>query len=218
MNYNAQPNDAIAYIKKYGLSDVVDIGCGRRSAFSEVTSECMDYQDYSDNYPGKLFTQHNISLDEKLPFKDKQFQFSICSHVLEHMDNPVALLWELQRISSAGYIEVPLPLADNLLSIDGDQYGHKWWIEPGPRSTIIIRKRHRIIEHNLDFQDYVQLLEHFRSSFNAGFLWHDCIEFDFIDPNTIPSQDSKLSRLALRTIHTVESSSGMRLLRKMIRR
>jgi ubiquinone/menaquinone biosynthesis C-methylase UbiE len=218
MNYNAQPNDAIAYIKKHGLSEVVDIGCGRRSAFAEVSSEGMDYQDYSNIYPGKRFTKHDISVQERLPYKDKQFHFSICSHVLEHMENPTFLLWELQRISSAGYIEVPLPLADNLLSIDGDQYGHKWWIEPGLRSTIVIRKRLRVVDNNLDFQDYTQLLQHFRSSLNAGFLWINSIEFEFIDPSAIPTYDSKLSRLALQTIHSVESNSALKLLRNLIRR
>jgi len=44
---------------------------------------------------------------EHLPFKDQAFDYSILSHVLEHLYNPKASLDEIQRISSAGYIETP---------------------------------------------------------------------------------------------------------------
>lgn len=44
---------------------------------------------------------------ERLPFRDKAFDFVIASHVLEHSSNPEAFLSELQRVAYAGYIEVP---------------------------------------------------------------------------------------------------------------
>jgi len=44
---------------------------------------------------------------ENLPFKDKVFDYSIVSHVLEHVEKPEDALLEIQRISKAGYIETP---------------------------------------------------------------------------------------------------------------
>lgn len=44
---------------------------------------------------------------ERLPFRDKAFDFVIASHVLEHSSDPGAFLSELQRVAHAGYIEVP---------------------------------------------------------------------------------------------------------------
>jgi SAM-dependent methyltransferase len=44
---------------------------------------------------------------EKLPFKDKAFDFVIAAHVLEHTTEPQDFLAELQRVSRAGYIETP---------------------------------------------------------------------------------------------------------------
>ena len=44
---------------------------------------------------------------EKLPFRDKAFDFVIASHVLEHSADPAAFLAELERVAKAGYIEVP---------------------------------------------------------------------------------------------------------------
>lgn len=48
-----------------------------------------------------------LGLCESLPFKDKQFDFIIASHVLEHTDNPEKFLSELMRVGKGGYIETP---------------------------------------------------------------------------------------------------------------
>ncbi|MFA6088256.1 MAG: methyltransferase domain-containing protein [Candidatus Woesearchaeota archaeon] len=47
----------------------------------------------------------------KLPFKDKQFKNTICSHTLEHIDNPKKFFDELRRVSKNVTILVP-PLWD----------------------------------------------------------------------------------------------------------
>ncbi len=44
---------------------------------------------------------------ERLPFKDKAFDFVIAFHVLEHSRDPKAFLSELERVANAGYIETP---------------------------------------------------------------------------------------------------------------
>lgn len=41
------------------------------------------------------------------PFADKEFDYVICSHVLEHVDNADIFLRELQRVANKGYIEFP---------------------------------------------------------------------------------------------------------------
>ena len=60
----------------------------------------------------------------RTPFADGTFDFVFCSHLLEHMEDPGALLRELQRIARAGYIETPSPLYERL-------YGwrfHRWLV------------------------------------------------------------------------------------------
>ena len=44
---------------------------------------------------------------QKMPFKDKAFDFVIASHILEHMSSPENFLVEIQRVGKAGYIETP---------------------------------------------------------------------------------------------------------------
>lgn len=44
---------------------------------------------------------------ERLPFRDKAFDYVIAFHVLEHSAHPAAFLAELQRVAKAGYLETP---------------------------------------------------------------------------------------------------------------
>lgn len=41
------------------------------------------------------------------PYPDKYFDFSFCSHVLEDVRDPLAVLREISRVCRAGYIEAP---------------------------------------------------------------------------------------------------------------
>ncbi|MGQ9548795.1 MAG: class I SAM-dependent methyltransferase [Roseiflexus sp.] len=49
-----------------------------------------------------------------LPFKDGAFAYTICSHILEHMDDPLQFAAELRRVSAAGYIQSPSEIAERL--------------------------------------------------------------------------------------------------------
>ena len=44
---------------------------------------------------------------EKFPFKDKEFDYVICSHVIEHVPDPEKFLKEMFRVAKRGYMEYP---------------------------------------------------------------------------------------------------------------
>lgn len=54
----------------------------------------------------------------KFPFADKEFDYVICSHVLEHVDDPQTFLAEVFRISGKGYVEFPLVYYEYLYNIN----------------------------------------------------------------------------------------------------
>ena len=89
---------------------ILDIGCGYRAHKS--ASVIADIQDLSNFYQNKNFIKIT---EKKLPFKDKEFDFVIASHVIEHVDDFEFFIKELERISSKGYIELPSRLGDNLV-------------------------------------------------------------------------------------------------------
>lgn len=57
-----------------------------------------------------------------MPFKDKEFDYVICNHVLEHVDDPVAFCKELSRVGKRGYLECPSIIGEFLFPKDS----HKW--------------------------------------------------------------------------------------------
>lgn len=73
--------------------------------------------------PGRI--SHDVDLNVfPYPFADKEFDFLICSHVLEHLDDPVRACREFSRIAKAGYVEVPHGCVD--LLIRNNDIIHKW--------------------------------------------------------------------------------------------
>ena len=55
---------------------------------------------------------------QRMPFKDKSFDFVVASHILEHMSEPETFLCELQRVGKAGYIETPNSIFERLVPYD----------------------------------------------------------------------------------------------------
>jgi SAM-dependent methyltransferase len=58
-----------------------------------------------------------------LPFADDAFDYVICSHVLEHVTDPGAVIAELTRVARAGYVEVPEASSAKIV----DFPSHLWW-------------------------------------------------------------------------------------------
>ncbi len=60
----------------------------------------------------------------QLPFKDAAFAYAICSHILEHMDDPAQFAAELRRTCAAGYIQSPSEIAERLFHWSF----HRWYV------------------------------------------------------------------------------------------
>ncbi len=56
-----------------------------------------------------------LARGEKLPFKDKVFDFVVASHVLEHSPDQRAFLNEMERVGKAGYIETLAAVREHLM-------------------------------------------------------------------------------------------------------
>lgn len=62
---------------------------------------------------GKPFLVSDI---ERLPFPNKALDFIYCSHIFEHVENPIAACAEIVRVGKRGYIETPTLAKDMLFS------------------------------------------------------------------------------------------------------
>ena len=150
---------------------VVDIGCGYSA--NKNASVIADIQDLSNFYKGKNFIK--IS-EKKLPFKDKEFDFVIASHVIEHVEDFEFFVKELERISSKGYIELPTRLADNL--VFENKNDHIWWFKYNDvNNQIIASKRNQLLDPFITISMGKLFEKIFRESFTLELAWEDKIDY-----------------------------------------
>lgn len=90
---------------------VLEIGSGHRPFLRANVVVDLDFTcgEHRDGQPirielHKTYIQADLSA---LPFKDKSFDWVICSHVLEHVSNPTKACQELMRVAHKGFIETP---------------------------------------------------------------------------------------------------------------
>jgi len=151
---------------------VADIGCGY-SAHKNATV-IADIQDLSDFYKEKNF----VKIDEKkLPFKNKEFDFVIASHVIEHVEDFEFFIKELERISSKGYIELPTRLADNL--VFENKNDHIWWFKYDDiKNKIIASKKNQLLDPFINVSTSKLFEQIFRESFVLELMWDDKIDYE----------------------------------------
>lgn len=96
---------------------VLDIGSGHlpfplATHLSDVTVDNHSYGRAGipfKHIAGKPVHEFDI---ESIPFADGEFDFTYCSHVLEHTRNPARACEEIMRVSRRGYIETPTAAKD----------------------------------------------------------------------------------------------------------
>ena len=168
---------------------ILDIGCGYTA--HEKANVICDIKDLSNFYKNKKF----IQLDGKtLPFKNKEFDFVIASHVIEHVEDVNFFIKELERVSSKGYIELPTSLEDNL--VFENKNDHLWHMEFNDiDQKLLITKRNQYIEPVITVSTAKKLAKYFRQSLILELFWEDSIEFEFVEKDNVNFE--KISRLTL---------------------
>ncbi len=123
---------------------------------------------------------------ERLPFKDKTFDFVIASHVLEHSSDPVQFLNELQRVAKAGYLEVPdafmeriNPYRDHRLEItvrDGQLVIRK---KASWRPDAELEELHK---HRASAVIAGESIPRHPFAFHVRYYWRDKIDYTILNP------------------------------------
>ena len=159
---------------------ILDIGCGYTA--HDRANVVADVQDFADFYKEKKkFIQVK---EKKLPFKDKEFDFVIASHVIEHVEDFPFFLSELERISNQGYIELPTRLGDNL--IFENTTDHIWWfVFDDTDRKLIACKRSQTLEPFLSVATGKYLSDLFRESFVLELRWEKNIDFMIDDQRKV---------------------------------
>ena len=172
-------------LEKNSTWNILDVGCGYRA--HPKANVLADVQDLSQHYNKRKFIKIN---EKKLPFKDKEFDFVIASHVIEHVEDFEFFIKEIERISSRGYIELPTRLADNL--VFENKNDHIWWFfYDDIKNKLIASKRNQLIEPFITVSTAKFFEETFRESLVVELLWESKI--DYIIDNNIRQENVKIT-------------------------
>jgi SAM-dependent methyltransferase len=139
-----------------GSDNVLEVGGGhnphRRS--NVVVDKFTDDNTHRSGDIKVLKNQKFISADgENLPFKDKEFDYVICCHVLEHVENPVKFLSEQFRVAKRGYIETPSLLGEHLCPKES----HKWVLHEQNDILLLVDKKKINFVSNYDMAELMQI-------------------------------------------------------------
>ena len=152
--------------------NILDIGCGYGA--SKYANVVCDVQDLSKYYPKNTFIKLN---EKKLPFKDKEFDFVIASHVLEHVDDIEFFISELERVSQQGYIELPTMLEDNL--VFENKKDHIWHMDfDDVELKLLISRKIQYFEPILTVSSIKELNKIFKKSFILELYWENKIDYE----------------------------------------
>ncbi len=168
---------------------VLDVGSGgwpfRRAdhladKFPEHTTHRME----SMVRDGRPFFETDI---EALPFRDKEYDFVFCSHVIEHLDDPGRAMRELMRVGKRGYIEVPTRLSDVMFNFTRLKDHHRWHSALQGSTLLLVewneRERRELGNEffNALHSDYTNQFQSFfernRDLFFTSYHWNESIEF-----------------------------------------
>ena len=175
---NLQPNDI-----------TLEIGSGHNPKIrSDVL--CDKFIDDDTQRGGKIVADRPVveADGQYLPFADASFDYVICSHVLEHVENPELLISELMRVASRGYIETPSEIAERL-------YGWSYlnWVINLIDGQLIIQKNltknpfgqlfHALAAHDRNFGKF-HVAHH--DIFLVKYEWADKIDYKIFPPDKSP--------------------------------
>lgn len=116
----------------------IDIGAGTRPQ--------KGYDVYTDIYKSDV-VKNNVeiasrftlaAMEDMRAFKDKEFEFAYCHHVIEHVNDPDKACKELIRIAESGILYFPTTEAEILFG----RSDHNWMVfQPKNNHLLFVRKR-----------------------------------------------------------------------------
>ena len=123
-----------------------------------------------------------------LPFADGAFDYVICSHVLEHVEDPDLLISELMRVAPRGYIETPSEIGERI-------YGWHYhnWVVNLIDGCLVLQKNDKRAEfgqlfHTLAAKDKYWKRFHIMHHrlFLVQYEWEGKIDYEILDEKESP--------------------------------
>ena len=172
---------------------VLEIGPGatpyfRSDVFLELHYENEKERIAQSGHVGILETEKTIVYYDgtKFPFSDKEFDYVICSHVLEHVPDADFFLKELQRVAKKGYLEFPTVYYDYLYNFPEHQLfllekdGIINWMTKEESGLMKYAPIQSFFYRTCEL-GYYDTIDNFKEYFFQGFEWFETIKSIHVD-------------------------------------
>lgn len=165
---------------------VLDVGSGG-NPYPRANVLLDAYEDTPERFHLPLIKDRPIVLGaaERMPFRDKAFDFVIASHVLEHTAEPELFLAEMMRVGKAGYIETP----DGFFERINPFRFHRLEVSLKAGRLRIFKKpswRHDddivdAYENQLKCPEFIRFTSTFPRPFYVRYYWEHVIDYDIVN-------------------------------------
>ncbi len=142
---------------------------------------------WKDTWPTERFTkesyfQRDICSGEPLPFKDKEFDFVMCSNTLEDIRDPIQVCKEINRIGKSGLILVPSRLSESTRGTERPfycgWYHHRWLCET-EGTKITFQFKPAMLHAYRKFHFRKSPLKKVNPAYSfVGFFWKDSFDYE----------------------------------------
>jgi len=177
------------FIKSIKPSDrVLEIGPGgsphpRSDILLEYEFESDAVAEAQRGYAPPLKTSKPVVYykDERFPFAEGEFDYVICSHVIEHVKDIATFVKELNRIGKGGYLEYPTIYYDYVynfpehVSFVKRKHGRLYWMNKSDSPLAHFRSVQNLFYESLRRHHY-GLIDDLRPYFFEGFEWSGSVQ------------------------------------------
>jgi hypothetical protein len=130
-----------------------------------------------ESFSQATWIQRDICDKKPWPFEDKQFDFAICSHVLEDIRDPIFVCQELSRVAKRGYIEVPSRLMESCRGHEAPNIvglsHHRWLIEIAPDGSLLFLQKYHFIHSHWRFSFPQKFMRRLKGKERVLSCWWD---------------------------------------------